>query len=110
MDVGATVSVALGQPTLPDVGGLDHVVVNADDHRDRGRLGRCHRPPPTYGARTQEPDGSSDDTRGHAVGSGPTRTMSLPVFSPVKSMLSARGAWARPSTMWSRQWMRPSPT
>jgi hypothetical protein len=35
--------------------------------------------------------------------------MSLAVFSPVKSMLSARGARSRPSTMWTRPWIRPSP-
>jgi hypothetical protein len=39
LDVGGRGPVLLGQPGLPEMGGLDDVVVHADDHRDLGHGG-----------------------------------------------------------------------
>jgi hypothetical protein len=37
LDARAPIPETLGQPGLPEVGRLDHVVIDRDDHRDLGR-------------------------------------------------------------------------
>src|SRR5215831_10554076 len=45
-----------------------------------------------------------------ALGSGPSFTCNFPKFSPRRSPMKARGAWARPSTMSSLYLRRPERT
>ena len=39
LDLGAFVAVLLGEPGLPEVGRLDHMIIDADDQRDDRRFG-----------------------------------------------------------------------